>query len=46
MKDEWTSVGVETIQPWPLTQAFLGELVFQGRDEKRTPLKTLAWEAS
>ena len=28
MKDEWTSVGVETIQPWPLTQAFLGELVF------------------
>ena len=26
-------------------QAFLGELVF-GRDEKRAPLKTPAWEAT
>ena len=28
-------------------QAFLGELVFQlvGRDEKRAPIKTPAWEA-
>ena len=39
---------------WPSTQAFLGELVFLpspqtafvGREEKRTPLKTPAWEAT
>ena len=34
----------------PTTQAFLGELVFHpflvGRDEKRAPLKTSAWEAT